>query len=90
MKAIKEFPFEKSRRITPQEIRAHRQAIEEKLAKKRVLRGRPPKDIKDKYLAVSIRLHPKIVAWAKKEAKTRGTQYQTVINETLLKVNHLV
>jgi predicted DNA binding CopG/RHH family protein len=36
-------------------------------------------------LATSIRLHPKAIAWAKREAKKRGIGYQTVINETLLK-----
>jgi len=34
---------------------------------------------------VSIRLHPKVVAWAKREAKRRRIRYQTVINEVLLK-----
>jgi len=34
---------------------------------------------------VSIRLHPKVVAWAKREAKRRRIGYQTVINEVSLK-----
>lgn len=32
----------------------------------------------------SIRLNPKVLAWAKKEAQRRGIGYQTVINEALL------
>jgi len=32
-----------------------------------------------------MRLHPRVVAWAKREAKRRGIGYQTVINEVLLK-----
>jgi uncharacterized protein (DUF4415 family) len=48
-------------------------------------RGRPPKDETEKYEAISIRLHPKVIQWAKTEANKRGVGYQTVINETLLK-----
>jgi len=33
-----------------------------------------------------VRLNPKVVAWAKKEAQRRGIGYQTVINEALLAV----
>jgi len=66
--------------------RSHRArlAIEEKLGRKRPCRGRPPKG-EDKYTPVSIRLHPRVVAWAKKEAKRRRLGYQTVINEVLIK-----
>jgi predicted DNA binding CopG/RHH family protein len=46
-------------------------------------RDAPPKG-DERYLPVSIRLNPKIVAWAKKEAQRRGIGYQTVINEVLL------
>ena len=48
--------------------------------------GRPPKQPHEKYLPVYMKLHPRIVAWARLEAKRRGVGYQTVINETLL--NH--
>jgi uncharacterized protein (DUF4415 family) len=82
----KEFPFENSRRVTPQEVATAQKAIEEKLGKKRTVRGRPPKG-KTKYSPVSIRLHPHVIAWAKKEAKRRGLGYQTVINEVLLKAS---
>jgi len=84
MKKVKEFPFELARRITPEEVRVFKKAIEDKLGVKRPDRGRPPKK-EDKFQPVSIRLHPKALAWAKKEAKRRGVGYQTIINEVLLK-----
>jgi uncharacterized protein (DUF4415 family) len=80
----KEFPFKSARRITEAEVRAARRAIEGRLGENRPSRGRPPKG-KDKYNAVSIRLHPKALRWAKREAKKRGVGYQTIINEVLLK-----
>ena len=84
MKKAEEFPFERARRVTAREAEAARKAIEEKLGHKRPRRGRPPKG-GGKYAPVSIRLHPRVLAWAKKEAKRRGLGYQTVINEALLK-----
>ncbi|MCY7392886.1 MAG: hypothetical protein LH647_15785 [Leptolyngbyaceae cyanobacterium CAN_BIN12] len=35
--------------------------------------------------SVSIQLHPKVLVWAKEEAKKRGIEYQIVINEVLLR-----
>jgi uncharacterized protein (DUF4415 family) len=84
MKRAKEFPFERSRRVTRDEVSKARVAIAEKLGKKRAARGRPAKGV-EKYSPVSIRLHPKVIAWARREAKRRGVGYQTVINEALLK-----
>jgi uncharacterized protein (DUF4415 family) len=86
MKKAKDFPFETARRVTAREVEAARKAIEEKLARKRPRRGRPPKG-PDKYTPVSIRLHPKVLAWARREARRRGVGYQTVINETLIKAS---
>lgn len=85
MRRSKEFPFERARRITAQEMRLHRKAIANKLGAKRVVRGRPPKHVAEKYHAIAIRLHPKILKWAKGEAKKQGLGYQTVINRLLLK-----
>jgi uncharacterized protein (DUF4415 family) len=79
-----EFPFEIARRVTPSEVRAARKAIAAKLGKARPARGRPPKGVA-KYQPVSIRLHPRVVAWAKREARRRGVGYQTVINDALIK-----
>ena len=84
MKKSREFPFDRARRVTAKEVAAARKAIAAKLGKKRASRGRPPKGA-EKYEPVSIRLHPKIVAWARLEAKRRAVGYQTVINEVLLK-----
>lgn len=47
--------------------------------------GRPNKKPSEKYIAISIKLDPQIIKWAKKEAKKRKIGYQTVINEVLLK-----
>jgi uncharacterized protein (DUF4415 family) len=54
--------------------------------RRRPRRGRPLKGA-DKHHAISIRLSPKVIAWAKKEGKRRGVGYQTIINETLLKAS---
>lgn len=86
MKTIKEFPFDRARHVTAAEVTKARKAIETKLGKKRKSRGRPPKSNDERYCAVSIRLHPKIVIWAKAQAKKKHVGYQTVINEVLLKL----
>ena len=84
MKNSKEFPFEESRRITKRELAAARKAIEAKIGMPRSARGRPSKSQEDKYQPTSIRLHPRIIAWARREARKRGVGYQTIINEVLL------
>lgn len=84
MKNLKNFPFEKARRISTEEVTSARKAIEEKTGKKRASRGRPLKSDIEKFIPTSIRLHPKVLQWAKKEAKKRGVGYQTIINEFLL------
>ena len=84
MKSSKDFPFEKARRVSAEEVTSARKAIEAKSGKKRAPRGRPAKSEDLKFVATSIRLHPQVVAWAKKEAKKRGVGYQTIINEILL------
>ncbi len=48
--------------------------------------GRPRKKEEEKYKSTHIRLHPKVVEWAKAEAKKRGVGYQSVINEALLEI----
>src|SRR2546430_13026026 len=67
MKKRGEFPFEHARRVTAEEVAAARSAIASKLGKRRPRRGRPPKGA-DKYTPLSIRLHPKVIAWAKQQA----------------------
>ena len=84
MKNSKEFPFEKARRVTRNELATARKAIKLKTGTPRPHRGRPVKSEADKYQPTSIRLHPKVVAWARKEARKRSVGYQTIINEVLL------
>ncbi len=84
MKNSKDFPFEKARRIAANEVASARKAIAEKTGKKRKARGRPAKADDEKFVPTSIRLHPKVLQWVKREAKKRGCGYQTVINEILL------
>lgn len=85
MKKSKDFPFERAKRVTEQQSRAFKKAIEDKLGVRRPNRGRPRKTT-DKYKPIAIRLHPRILQWAKREAKRRDVGYQTVINEVLLKI----
>ena len=83
-----EFPFERARQVTPEESQEFRAAIAEQLGVKLKKRGRPIKEEEEKYEPISIRLHPRVLAWAKEEARKRGIGYQTVINEVLLeKIN---
>jgi hypothetical protein len=67
----KYFPFEKARRLSNKELSSARKAIEEVTGKKRNPRGRPSKGI-TKFRPISIRLHPTVLAWAKREAKKEG------------------
>lgn len=84
-KKITEFPFASARRITPQEVAAAEEAVREQFGIEPAKRGRPAKDDKERYEPVSIRLHPRVLEWAKEAAAEQGVGYQTVINETLLK-----
>jgi uncharacterized protein (DUF4415 family) len=84
MKHSREFPFEQARRVTSRELAAARKAIEKKTGAPRPPRGRPAKPEVDKYRPISIRLHPKVIAWARREARKRGVGYQTIINDALL------
>jgi len=45
----------------------------------------PPKSKREKFIPISIRLHPRALDWLKKEAKKRDVPYQSIINEMLLK-----
>ena len=85
-KSKKEFPFDQARTVSEKEVEAARKAIEAKLGTRRApRRGRPKKGL-EKFEPISIRLHPKILAWAKKEAKKQKIGYQTVINQVLLEM----
>jgi uncharacterized protein (DUF4415 family) len=79
-----EFPFDRARRVTPEENQKFRAAISEQFGLNLKKRGRPSKEEEGKYEPISIRLHPEILVWAKEEAQKQGIGYQTVINELLL------
>ena len=81
-----EFPFSRARRVNAQEVELARKAIEKKLSIKLPPRGRPAKPKQEKYLSISIRVHPRVLRWAKQEAKKRKMKYQSIINECLLKM----
>ena len=86
MKRTKEFPFNKARRITPAEVKAGKKAIEALTGKERKRRaGRPPKLSKEKYVPISVRIHPLALAWLKKQAKKQAVPYQSIINQILLR-----
>ena len=87
MKSIKEFPFEKARRVTSKEVAKGKKAIERLTGKPRANRiGRPPKPLKEKFIPISIRLHPLALSWLKNESKKRSVPYQSIINEMLLRL----
>ena len=84
MKKESEFPFERARRVTPEESQKFREAISEQFDMKLRKRSKSAKNKDEKYELISLRLHPKVLAWAKEEARKRGIGYQTFINEVLL------
>jgi uncharacterized protein (DUF4415 family) len=84
MKNPKELPFDKARRINKRKLVAARKAIELKTGVPQFPRGRPAKSEQGKYQSTSIRVNPRVMAWARKEAGERGRGYQMIINEILL------
>lgn len=73
------------RPATAEELDLGRRAIENTLGVRRPLRvGRPTKYPSGKLAGVYIRLHPKVLEWAKREAKRRHVGYQTFLSEWLL------
>jgi hypothetical protein len=84
MKISNDFPFDRARRVTSREVDRARAGIEARTGVLRPASGRPPKTETEKYQATSIRLHPKAIAWARREARKRRVGYQTIINRVLL------
>lgn len=82
-----DFPLESARQITSEEVAAAKLAVKEQFRIEPGKRGRPPKPEEQKYEAVSIRLNPQVLRWAKAVGDLRGVGYQTVINEALLKLS---
>ena len=85
-KKVTEFPFKSARRITPEEVSAARDAVKEQFNIELPKRDRSSKDKDDRYKPISIRLHPHVMEWVIQEAEAQGVEYQTVINDALLKI----
>lgn len=84
---IPDFDWKNARRITPEEHARFKRALDNTFGKERPIKiGRPKKEVLEKFIPVSIRLHPKILKWAKAEAKKKKVGYQTIINDILLKI----
>lgn len=89
MPTLTEAELKKARRVTPAEHETYRKALEETFNKPFPSRmGRPPKDASEKHVGVFIKLHPRVLAWARAIANKCHSKYQTVINETLLQKAH--
>lgn len=86
MSSTKEFPFNRARRATTGEVRRAREAIASHSGRPRKKRvGRPPKAADQKYVPISIRLHPEALRWLKAEGKRRSVPYQSIINELVMR-----
>jgi predicted DNA binding CopG/RHH family protein len=70
------------RKVTTEEHKAFKKAIEKKLD---VKLGRPFMDPKFKKKNVTLKLNPVLIEKLKKKAKKSGKPYQTLINEILEK-----
>jgi len=87
MKKESDFPFERARRVTPEENQKFREAISQQFGIKLRNRDLPAQNDDndaEKYELISLKLHPKVLAWAIEESQKRGIGYETVINEVLL------
>lgn len=74
-----------ARRVTPEETEMFRRAIENTFGVPRPPRvGRPTKHPSGKLQGVYIRLHPIVIAWAKREAQKRHIGYQTFLSDLLM------
>ena len=71
-------------RVTPKQHEKYSKALDTQFGIDRPRLGRRPGDPADRYIPTYIKLHPRVVAWAKAEAKRIGIGYQTLINRTLL------
>jgi len=84
MKKESNFPFERARRVTPEENEKFREAISEQFGMKLRKRDFSAKNEEENYELISLKLHPKVLAWAMEESQKKGIGYQTIINEALL------
>ncbi|WP_434686154.1 AT hook motif protein [Pseudanabaena minima] len=80
-----EFPFANARRISESEVIAAEKAIKQQFGINLTQSKSSLKNEIENYQSISIKLHPKIITWAKAEAEKKGVEYQVIINEVLLK-----
>jgi predicted DNA binding CopG/RHH family protein len=76
-----EFPFANARRITKEEVNQAKIAIKEQFGEQYTVRQN-----EDNYELISLKINPKIIDWATKEAEKQGINYQVFINNELLKL----
>lgn len=76
-----EFPFANARRITEKEVNQAKIAIQEQFGDEYLV-----KSSDENYELISLKINPKIISWAKKEAEKQGINYQIFINNELLKL----
>ena len=77
--------FKRARRVTPEEHAMFRQAYINTFGHPPPKRGPIHKLPSERYVPTYIKLHPKVVEWARREGKRLGKGYQTIINEELLR-----
>jgi hypothetical protein len=71
-------------RVTPKQHEKYSKALDMQFGLDRPRLGRRPGNPADRYIPTYIKLHPRVVTWAKARAKRLGIGYQTIINQTLL------
>ena len=79
---LTEAELKRARRVSPKETEVFRRAIEEKLGVSRPPRmGRPPKHPAEKYVPISWRTPPEVMAWLVAQARHAGVgKYQTFLS----------
>ena len=77
--------FKRGRRITPEERAKFAQAYRNTFHKEPPRFDQPYKGADAKLKPISIRLHPSVLRWAKKEAHKQRIRYQSFLNRFLLR-----
>ncbi len=86
MEKIPEFDFSKARRMTAEEKRFFRRAFKNTFGYLPPRRKSHALKAKNQYKDIHLKIHLSVLEWAKRNAKKRGVKYQTVINESLLRL----
>jgi len=78
--------FKRGRKLTPQERTKFAKAYRNTFHKEPPRSGRPFKYADAKLVSISIRLHPAVLLWAKREASKKHVGYQSFLNNYLLRL----